>query len=253
MSSASPQPPAAAPLAHPVVTFIGDVHGWDDRLQRVLALAEGFVVFLGDLIDRGPDAPAVLDRVHALCDQGKAACVFGNHEYALTLGLGVPSLGIAADPDVFAAWTHGYGGRAVLKAYGIAGDDADALRARIGAHLEWMARLPWMLTGSAAGRRWLAVHAGLGPDPIAGQLPALANGLERLRTPSDDLPPELYAKARAFQLPSDCPEDLCIVSGHLPLTEATVTPQRILCDTSGGLRGRKLSGVIWPRGTVIAS
>ncbi|MBA3686258.1 MAG: metallophosphoesterase [Planctomycetes bacterium] len=252
MASADSPPPALG-LRHPVVTFIGDVHGWDERLVRVLAQAEGFLVFLGDLIDRGPQAPAVIDRVRELCRAGRAACVFGNHEYALVRGLGVPELGIPADQDMFLAWAQRYGGRAVLAAYGVEGDDAAALRERLGDRLAWLATLPWMLSGSAGDRHWLAVHAGLGSGLIADQLPALEQGLERMRVHGDDLPAELYAKNRAFQVPVDCPGELCIVSGHTPIPEAHVSPRRILCDTSGGMRGRKLSAVIWPAGRVITS
>lgn len=252
MASADTRPPAPG-LCHPVVTFVGDVHGWDDRLVRVLAQAEGFLVFLGDLIDRGPQSPAVIDRVRDLCRAGRAACVIGNHEYALVRGLGVPELGIPADPDMFLAWAHRYGGRAVLAAYGFEGDDPEPLRDRLDDRLAWLASLPWMLSGSDGDRRWLAVHAGLGAGLIADQLPPLERGLERMRVHDDDLPAELYAKNRAFQVPVDCPEDLCIVSGHTPIPEAHVSPRRILCDTSGGMRGRKLSAVIWPEGRVITS
>jgi hypothetical protein len=41
------------------------------------------LVFIGDLTDRGPDSPAVLELVAELVSQGSAQCVLGNHELNL--------------------------------------------------------------------------------------------------------------------------------------------------------------------------
>ena len=38
------------------------------------------LVFLGDLIDRGPDSPAVVELVARFVDAGNAQCIMGNHE-----------------------------------------------------------------------------------------------------------------------------------------------------------------------------
>ena len=38
------------------------------------------LVFVGDLIDRGPDSPGVLRTVKRLVDSGNAQCISGNHE-----------------------------------------------------------------------------------------------------------------------------------------------------------------------------
>jgi hypothetical protein len=241
------------PLRAEVVTFIGDVHGWSDRLDRVIEQAEGLLVFLGDLVDRGPDSPGVLDRVHARCCDGRAVCVLGNHEYALVRGLGVPELGIPADPSLFAAWAQRYGGDAVLAAYGVADWDPEALRERLGGHLPWLAGLPWVLSGEGAGGKWVAVHAGLSTAPCAPQLSALAKGPASLRDRATLHPPELYSKTRMHQVPSDLPRGWCVVSGHTPVAQVHLDPQRILCDTSGGRPGRPLSAVVWPSRRVIAS
>jgi bis(5'-nucleosyl)-tetraphosphatase (symmetrical) len=60
---------------------IGDVHGCLtelDELLRAVGHARGRdrLVFLGDLLDRGPDPVGVLHRVREL----EAECVLGNHE-----------------------------------------------------------------------------------------------------------------------------------------------------------------------------
>lgn len=72
------------------VDVIGDVHGEADALSDLLARlgydAQGGhperrrLVFVGDLIDRGPDSPAVLRRVASLVEAGRAQCITGNHE-----------------------------------------------------------------------------------------------------------------------------------------------------------------------------
>lgn len=227
------------------VTFIGDVHGWSVRLDAVLAQAEGDIVLMGDLIDRGPDAPGVLDRVRAGCATGRMRCLLGNHEYALLRGIGAPTIGLEADPRWFDLWRERHGGGCVLNSYRVA--DARGLRRAMGADLiSWLASLPWCMQGQG----WIAVHAGMRPDlPLDAQLALLADGWRNLR----EAPEHLYDKVHVRDVPPGMPEDCVLVSGHLPMPQPLVTAQRILCDTSGGLPGRKLSGVIWPEGRVITS
>jgi hypothetical protein len=233
------------PAATPSVAFIGDVHGWSDRLAAVLRQVPGPLVFMGDLIDRGPDSRGVLGRVRDLCVGGRARCLLGNHEYAMLRAIGVPRLGIDPDPDWWEAWTAGYGGRAVLDSFDAT--TPEGLAAALGGLRDWLAGLPWLLSGSAGGRRWLAVHAGLSPDePVHDQLAALADP-----DWGDDRPVWLYDKYAIFGVPPDLPADICLVSGHSPQNRALVTPRRILCDTSGGRPGRWLSAVIFPEGRVV--
>jgi polynucleotide kinase-phosphatase len=72
--------------------IIGDVHGCRSELETLLtklgyvdgAHPEGrTAVFVGDLVDRGPDSPGVLRRVMSMVTDGKALCVPGNHENKL--------------------------------------------------------------------------------------------------------------------------------------------------------------------------
>ncbi len=235
------------------VTFIGDVHGWSDRLERVLAQAEGHVIFIGDLIDRGPDARGVVARVRALCESGQASCVMGNHEFAVVRGLGVPELGIPGDKQLLEAWADRYGGQAVLDSFGVRRSNLSALRQALGDHLPWLAQLPWMLEGAIGDQRWLAVHAGFNTKPFLEQREALLKPLTILQNPQLELPMVLYAKSRAYTVPEDQPSDYTLVSGHTPVDTVYIKPGRILCDTSGGLEDRPLSGVIWPEGRVITS
>lgn len=84
---------------------IGDVHGCraeleallvalgyaierDDAGQAIGAHREGrTAVFVGDLVDRGPDTPGVLRLVMGMVAAGDALCVSGNHEAKLERAL----------------------------------------------------------------------------------------------------------------------------------------------------------------------
>ncbi len=75
------------------IDIVGDIHGEIDALWDLLKQLEydrGGVhpggrrlVFIGDLTDRGPDSPAVLDVVSGLVSRELAQCVLGNHELNL--------------------------------------------------------------------------------------------------------------------------------------------------------------------------
>jgi protein phosphatase len=112
---------------------IGDVHGCRAELETLLADlgydlsrdAEGRpagarhpsgrrAVFLGDLVDRGPDTPAVLRLVMGMAAAGDALCVPGNHEAKLlrvlrgrnvqvSHGLAESLAQLDAEPDGFRA------------------------------------------------------------------------------------------------------------------------------------------------------
>lgn len=77
------------------VDIIGDVHGEVDSLRALLvglgcdlerARVDRPIVFVGDLIDRGPDSVAVVELVEHLVRSGVAQIVLGNHEFNLLRG-----------------------------------------------------------------------------------------------------------------------------------------------------------------------
>ncbi|HLN30096.1 MAG TPA: metallophosphoesterase [Gemmataceae bacterium] len=84
------------PLFDGPVDIVGDVHGELECLLQVLRHLgynnlgihpEGRrLVFLGDLTDRGPDSPGVVELVRSFVDAGYAQCVLGNHDLNILLG-----------------------------------------------------------------------------------------------------------------------------------------------------------------------
>ena len=87
--------------------IIGDVHGYADRLERLLRVmgysrsGSGWrpphgrlAVFAGDLINRGPGQLATCRIVRSMIDDGHALAVLGNHEvHAIGYGTSVPHAG----------------------------------------------------------------------------------------------------------------------------------------------------------------
>ena len=71
------------PEAFKGVLVVGDVHGQSHLLAPMLELAaaaELFFVGLGDLVDRGADAPGVLRLVRACVEAGRGLFLRGNHD-----------------------------------------------------------------------------------------------------------------------------------------------------------------------------
>jgi protein phosphatase len=114
--------------SHGPFDIVGDVHGCDAELADLLDClgyrqsasgnrehaAGRTAVFLGDLVDRGPDTPGVLRTVMAMAEAGTALCVPGNHESKLlralrgrdvkvSHGLAESLAQLAAEPEEFRA------------------------------------------------------------------------------------------------------------------------------------------------------
>ncbi|MDZ5445545.1 polynucleotide kinase-phosphatase [Micromonospora sp. 4G57] len=113
--------------------IVGDVHGCREELEALLLRLDWTLrrddtgrpvdavhpagrtaVFVGDLVDRGPDSPGVLRLVMGMVAAGHAICVPGNHEQKLlrklrgrdvrlTHGLAETMAQLAAEPDGFVA------------------------------------------------------------------------------------------------------------------------------------------------------
>ncbi|MBC6982490.1 serine/threonine protein phosphatase [Caulobacter sp. 17J80-11] len=222
-----PAPPAWSPER---VYAIGDVHGRLDLLDALLTkIADDrsdhdgrpSLVFLGDLIDRGPASAGVVQRVIELTrDPAWDVTVLkGNHEEALLLFLDQPEFG--------PTWAE-HGGGATLAAYGVrppAGrTDAAAWTAARDAfakalpadHLELYRGMElWTRRGD-----YLFVHAGVRPGvPLEAQDPK-------------DL---LWIRGEFISAPRAA--EHVVVHGHTPVEQAQLTRWRIGVDTGAYATG----------------
>ncbi len=127
---------------------VGDVHGCVDEVKDLVEVLnynpdKDRLVFVGDLVDRGPDSPGVI----ALLRKLKAECVLGNHDEKL-IRYHRHMLKKKDDPDYVIPMRPPYGERA---------DQYTKLTDEDWAYLEAMP--PFIRIGG----NWVAVHAGVEP------------------------------------------------------------------------------------------
>lgn len=99
---------------------IGDVHGRADLLRPLLdAIADdagdqsAVIIFLGDIIDRGPDSKEALELVDEAMDRFPGSqLILGNHDEYLLLALE----GLLTETDA-TIWLEGNGGQATMRSY----------------------------------------------------------------------------------------------------------------------------------------
>lgn len=154
------------------VYAVGDIHGRADLLEPMLGWIRSdsrsrarepdvHVVFLGDLIDRGPASRGVLDL---LVDEhesfGRRHFILGNHEQALLNA-------IDGDMAALDEWL-GFGGAATLESYGV--DPALQWRNPDALHAKMVAAIPARHVAFLRAMRpsvrlggYLFVHAGIRP------------------------------------------------------------------------------------------
>jgi len=83
-------------LTDGALDIVGDIHGESDALSALLTRL-GYdrsghhpqgrkLVFVGDLCDRGPDSPEVIDQVRRIVEGGNGQAILGNHEMNLLRG-----------------------------------------------------------------------------------------------------------------------------------------------------------------------
>ncbi|MFJ8026433.1 polynucleotide kinase-phosphatase [Streptomyces sp. NPDC096311] len=217
--------------------IIGDIHGCASELETLLgklgyvggAHPEGrTAVFVGDLVDRGPDTPGVLRRVMSMVAAGDALCVPGNHENKLGRYLK---------------------GRKVQHSHGL----AETIEQLDGESEEFHARVREFVDGLVShyvldGGRLVVCHAGL-PEKYHGRTSG--------RVRSHALYGDTTGETDEFGLPVRYPwaEDYrgraAVVYGHTPVPTATWLNNTICLDT-GAVFGGKLTALRWPERELVA-
>lgn len=195
------------------ILFIGDVHGCYEELDRLLDLAwqpGRQVVFVGDLIHKGPNSLRVLERAKEL----RAKTILGNHELAFIRYVKKKR----SDRPSF-----------------------EALKAEFGSSLKpWVKEMSqWPLFISK--KQWLVVHAGLQP----GRSPAKTDAriLTNIRT--WDGKGEILESPRNKPWYEYYKGDQLIVFGHWA-RKGLVLQSKIIGLDSGCVYGGHLSGFLWP-------
>ncbi len=205
------------------VYAVGDIHGRLDLLDRLLAdiatddsrrdPAETQIIFVGDLIDRGPDSAGVVERLLAF-SKGPVASRFltGNHEEVF--------LRVLAGEVKAMRFFLRIGGRATVMSYGFdaqeyASLDFESLTARLiervpEAHVAFLSSFEEMIEIGD----YLFVHAGIRPG-----IGLAAQKTSDLRWIREDF--------------LDCRDDhgKLVIHGHSITEEVDLRPNRIGIDT----------------------
>ncbi|MFC9529734.1 polynucleotide kinase-phosphatase [Streptomyces sp. NPDC056975] len=211
--------------------IIGDIHGCASELETLLT-GLGYVdgvhpegrtaVFVGDLVDRGPDSPGVLRRVMAMVKSGHALCVPGNHE------------------NKFGRYLKG---RKVQHTHGL----AETVEQFAGESEEFTQEVAEFVDGLVShyvldGGKLVVCHAGL-PEKYHGRTSG--------RVRSHALYGDTTGETDEFGLPVRYPwaeeyrGSAAVVYGHTPVPQATWLNNTICLDT-GAVFGGKLTALRWP-------
>ena len=209
---------------------IGDVHGRLDLLDQLLSQIEedidhrpsrkNALVFLGDLMDRGPDSRGVIERLrHYRHDRLKPYFLMGNHEEVLLRLL-------QGERGILTSWLK-YGGAQCLASYGLDAGQLDvraetaaiaAIRSVIpSSHVEFISSFADTLRFGD----YLFVHAGIRP------------GIDLELQSQSDL---RWIRSPFLEDRSD--HGMVVVHGHTISNEVEIEHNRIGIDTGAYRTGR---------------
>jgi protein phosphatase len=215
--------------------IIGDVHGCQQELADLLDQlgyaetggarrhpAGRTAVFLGDLVDRGPDTPGVLRTVMAMVDAGSALCVPGNHEAKLLRALR---------------------GRDVKVSHGL----AESLAQLAAQPEDFRARLTSFLDGLVShyvldGGRLVVAHAGLRAE-MHGRASAAVRAFALYGDTTGET--DEFGLPVRYPWAQDYRGEAMVVYGHTPVPEARWVNNTICVDT-GCVFGGKLTALRYP-------
>lgn len=224
---------------------VGDVHGRVDLLEQLLELIDYQIgalrlknpklVFVGNVIDRGPSSAAVLARMRELTTEfpENLVCLLGNHEQMLLDFLDAP---VARH----SRWLKD-GAAATFESFGLSlgggvvdGENAEkaaeALKQAIGEEtIAWLRERPLMVSSGTV----YVVHAAADPRrPMEDQAPRILTWGH----------PEFLGVARS--------DGQWVAHGHSAFEEAHMKDSRISVDTNAWQSGALSAAMILPNGQV---
>ncbi len=259
---------------------IGDLQGCLDPLRALLARIDAQapagepLLFVGDLVNRGPQSLATLRFVKSLCDAGRAQALLGNHDlHLLAAAHGIRPLHDddtlqeildAPDRDALLDW---------LRNRPLAIERDGALFVHAGVLPPWSVEQTLALAAEVEQGlrapdypRFLSTMYGNAPerwdDALAGadRARCVINALTRLRFVRADGSMDLKLKEGPgatppglmpwFDHPARATRDTVVVFGHWS-TLGLVNRPDVVCLDSGCVWGGALSAIRWPQRTVI--
>lgn len=229
--------------------IIGDVHGCRDELVALLE-ALGYsvnfrgkgkkrsvcvkspvgrrVIFVGDLVDRGPASPDVLRIVMSMVDARQALCVLGNHDSRFMRWLQGRNVSLIHGLDTTVAQFR---------------NEPMEFRAPVQAFLENLHYQLWLDDGAL-----VVAHAGVRADMIGRTGGAVREFcLYGDRSGGKDAAglPVRYHWALDYD------GDPAVVYGHTPVPEA-VWVNNTLCVDTGCSFGGQLTALRWPEREIVS-
>jgi len=221
--------------------IIGDVHGYYDKLMRLVRKLpeDAALVFVGDLIDRGPDSAKVI----AFIRENGHLCVRGNHEAFMIAQRYLPGKPWKENSD-YELWMVN-GGAATLESYGLHNyatlrrEGSSPLLQPFFRDIEWLQTLPYYLELDGCeinGRRVVVSHASV--SHIWEKRGTDEEAFNTLVVSNRDAPVSV--------------EGIYNVFGHTPLREARIYDYAARIDTGPYLYGT-LSALEVPSLKVIGS
>jgi bis(5'-nucleosyl)-tetraphosphatase (symmetrical) len=255
---------------------IGDLQGCLDPLQALLARipAGERLVFVGDIVNRGPQSLATLRFVRDLVQSGRAVALLGNHDlHLLAAAHGIRPLHAddtlheileAPDRHTLLDW---------LRRQPLAHHEAGALFVHAGVLPSWTVRQTLALAGEVEGRLrgadlrgFLSTMYGNHParwdDALQGadRWRCVINALTRLRFVHDDGAMDLKVKEGLaaqpagshpwFDHPRRATRGDVVIFGHWSTLGYLERPD-VICLDSGCVWGGCLSALRWPQRTLL--
>jgi bis(5'-nucleosyl)-tetraphosphatase (symmetrical) len=247
---------------------VGDLQGCLSSFAKLASNLppQARFIFVGDLVNRGPESLATLRHVKRLADTGRAVALLGNHDlHLLAVAAGIRPLHDtdtfdeilnAPDRDELLSW---------LRARPLAWLEEETLFVHAGVLPAWTAEQTLVLAEEVRSRlaapdhhEFLAAMYGNDPkrwsDDLVGndRLRCVVNALTRLRIVTSDGKMKLKFKEHASRAPQgtmpwfDHPDrktrDTLVVFGHWSTQGLLVRPDVIGLD-SGCVWGGKLSAL----------